>query len=243
MKIYIYIEGAGDEDDSELQLRPRPGFRSGIRSGKETITGLRPGFIKFFQELYDIAGENIKIFIVMCGSRRDAYEDFKTALESQPEAFNVLLIDAESPVDATVTPWEHLRNRTEDHPWILDAVNFDDGQCQLMVQTMEAWFIADIDALREFYGEGFREDGIERLMIQYQNVEQISKETLYIQLKTATRHSKNGKYEKRTKRTHAPKLLALLNVSRVRQVSPYCDRLFTTLTAIMGVSTKNSCEG
>ncbi|MEH2248020.1 DUF4276 family protein [Nostoc sp.] len=236
MNIYIYIEGAGDEDDIELLPTTRQGFRSGIRSGKETTTGLRQGFIKFFQELYDIAGENIKIFTVMCGSRRNAYEDFKTALESQPEAFNVLLIDAESPVDSTVTPWEHLINRTEDHPWILDALNFDDEQCHLMVQTMEAWFIADIDALREFYGEEFREDGIERLMAQYQNVEQISKETLYIQLKTATRHSKNGKYEKRTKRTHAPKLLALLNVAKVRQASPYCDRLFTTLAATMATS-------
>ncbi|YAF96937.1 MAG: hypothetical protein AB3A66_04480 [Nodularia sp. CChRGM 3473] len=131
MKIYIYIEGVGDEDDLELLPRQRPGFRSGIRSGKETTTGLRPGFIKFFQELYDIAGENIKV--VMCGSRRDAYEDFKIALESQPEAFNVLLIDAESPVSATITPWEHLRNRNDDHPWILDALNFDDEQCHLMV--------------------------------------------------------------------------------------------------------------
>ncbi|MEH1902866.1 MAG: DUF4276 family protein [Nostoc sp.] len=160
MNIYIYIEGAGDEDNTELLLRPRPGFCSGIRSGKETTTGLRPGFIKFVHELYDTAGENIKIFIVMCGSRSDAYENFKTALESQQEAFNILLIDAESPVDSTVTPWEHLRSRTEDHPWILDAVNFDNDQCHLMVQTMEAWFIADINTLKEFYGKGFRENGI-----------------------------------------------------------------------------------
>ncbi|MEH2144938.1 hypothetical protein [Nostoc sp.] len=40
--------------------------------------------------------------------------------------------------------------------------------------------IADIDALREFSGEEFREDGIERLMAEYQNIEQIYKETLYI---------------------------------------------------------------
>ncbi|MEH2278604.1 MAG: hypothetical protein V7K40_28435 [Nostoc sp.] len=89
--------------------------------------------------------------------------------------------------------------------------------------------IADIDALREFYGEEFREDGIERLIAQYQNIEQIYKESLYIQLKTATRHSKNSKYEKRTRRTYALKLLALLNVTKVRQASPYCVRLFTTL--------------
>lgn len=233
MNIYIYIEGAGDEDDIELLPTTRQGFRSGIRSGKETTTGLRQGFIKFFQELYDIAGENIKIFTVMCGSRRNAYEDFKTALESQPEAFNVLLIDAESPVDSTVTPWGHLRNRTEDHPWILDAVNFDDEQCHLMVQTMEAWFIADIDALREFYGEEFREDGILQGMPQDRSVETVSKATLKVWLNTATRHTQKGRYHK-TK--HAPKLLELLNVAKVRQASPYCDRLFTTLTAIMGAS-------
>ncbi|MEH2468437.1 hypothetical protein [Nostoc sp.] len=79
--------------------------------------------------------------------------------------------------------------------------------------------IADIDAFREFYGE----DGIERLMAQYQNIEQIYKETLYIQLKTATRHSKNGKYEKRTTRTHAPKLLALLNVTKLRHTAFACS--------------------
>jgi hypothetical protein len=233
MKIYIYIEGAGDEDDTELLIRPRPGFRSGIRSGKETTTGLRPGFIKFFQNLYDTAGENINIFLVMCGSRRDAYEDFKTALESQPEAFNVLLIDAESPVDSTVTPWDHLRNRTEDHPWILDAVNFSDDQCHLMVQTMEAWFIADLDALREFYGEGFREDGIIQGMAQYNNVETVSKDTLKVWLNAASRHAEKGKYHKTR---HAPKLLELLDVDKVRKASPYCDRIFTTLAAIMGAS-------
>ncbi|MEH2278605.1 MAG: hypothetical protein V7K40_28440 [Nostoc sp.] len=43
-----------------------------------------------------------------------------------------------SPVDSTATHWEHLRNRTEDHPWILDAVNSEDERCHLMVQKMEA---------------------------------------------------------------------------------------------------------
>ncbi|MEH2335263.1 DUF4276 family protein [Nostoc sp.] len=169
----------------------------------------------------------------MCSSRSDAYEDFKIALESQPEAFNVLLIDAESPVDSTLTPWEHLRNRTEDHPWILDAVNFEDEQCHLMVQTMEAWFIADIDALKEFYGEGFREDGILQGMTRYCSVETVSKGTLKVWLEAATRHTEKGKYHKTR---HAPKLLTFLNVAKVRQASPYCDRLFTTLAATMGTS-------
>jgi len=226
MNIYIYIEGAGDEDDIELLPRQRPGFRSGIRRGKETTTGLRTGFRKFFQELYDIAGDNHKIFLVMCGSRRDAYEDFKTAMESQPEAFNVLLIDAESPVSSTNTPWQHLINRREDHPWILDAANFDHEQCHLMVQTMEAWFIADIDALKTFYGQGFREDRINQVMTRCSSVEEVSKDTLRVLLETATRGTEKKKYHKTN---HAPKLLELLDVATVRQASPYCDRLFTTL--------------
>ncbi|MEH2144937.1 hypothetical protein [Nostoc sp.] len=43
-----------------------------------------------------------------------------------------------SPVDSTATPWEHLRNRTEAHPWILDIVNLEDERCHWMVQIMEA---------------------------------------------------------------------------------------------------------
>ncbi|MBH8553759.1 DUF4276 family protein [Nostocaceae cyanobacterium CENA357] len=205
--------------------------------GKRFIRTLRlENFLFYASEcLYDIASENMKIFPVMCGgSRRDAYEDFKTALESQPEAFNVLLIDAESPVFSTVTPWEHLRNRIEDHPWILDAVNFENEQCHLMVQTMKAWFIADIDALREFYSEEFREDGILQAIARYRSVETISKATLKVLLEAATRNTEKGKYHKTR---HAPKLLALLNATRVREASPYCDRLFTTLTAKMGVLT------
>ncbi|WP_099070368.1 DUF4276 family protein [Nostoc linckia] len=239
MNIYIYIEGAGDEDDIELLPRQRLGFRSRIISGKETTTGLRPGFRKFFQSLYDIADENINIFLVMCGSRSDAYENFKIALESQPEAFNVLLIDAESSVDSTVTPWEHLRNRTKDHPWILDSVNFEDDWCHLMVQTMEAWFIADIDALKKFYGEKFKEDKIQRGIKQLQNVEKVSKDTLKVWLVAATRHTEKGKYHKTR---HAPKLLELLDADKVCQASPYCDRLFTTLTAKMGISTNEPSQ-
>ncbi|YAF96936.1 MAG: DUF4276 family protein [Nodularia sp. CChRGM 3473] len=92
---------------------------------------------------------------------------------------------------------------------------------------MEAWFIADIDTLQEFYGEGFREDRIYQGMRLYSSVEQVSKATLKIWLETATRHTDRGKYDKRY---HAPRLLELLDVAKVRQASPYCDRLFTTLT-------------
>lgn len=244
MEIYIYIEGAGNEDDTELMPRQRPGFRSGIISGKETTRSLSPGFYNFFQELYNIADRNdIKIRLIMCGSRVDAYRSFKWGLEDHPEAFNVLLIDSESFVSPDDTPWQHLRKRRDDKCWIQgDDLNYDDDQCHFMVQSMEAWFVADIDALINFYGEGFREEKIICGMAKYQNIEQVSKNTLLQWLKAATRSSQKGTYTKQTKRNpiHSLEILKLLNPSKVRQASPYCDRIFTTIISKMTISTSNT---
>ncbi|MBC5797318.1 hypothetical protein H5968_19710 [Sphaerospermopsis sp. LEGE 00249] len=79
VSIRIYIEGAGNaNDDDELLPMQRPGFRSKIIGGKETTSSLREGFSQFFQELVDLAKEQkIEFRIVMCGSRADAYENFK----------------------------------------------------------------------------------------------------------------------------------------------------------------------
>lgn len=144
-EIRIYIEGIGDESEDESKIenipQKRPGFRSKIQPGKETTAGLRAGFIHVFKELYDLAdNKGIKILSIPSGSRRNACEDFLMSLESYPDAFNVLLVDSESAVAKTHTPWEHLRSRKADQPWILATQGLDDAFCHLMVQTMEAWF-------------------------------------------------------------------------------------------------------
>ncbi|MHC5728050.1 MAG: DUF4276 family protein, partial [Nostoc sp.] len=64
-------------------------------------------------------------------------------------------------------------------------------------------------------------------------VETIDKDSLERSLKTATRNTTKGEYQKIK---HASKLLELLDVDKVRKASPSCDRLFTTLTEIMGAS-------
>jgi len=230
-EIRIYIEGIGDEseDESTTEIIPqkRPGFMSKIPAGKETTAGLRAGFVHLFKELYDLAeSKGIKILSIMSGSRRDACEDFLMSVESYPDAFNVLLVDSESPVSETHTPWEHLRSRKEDQPWILETDGLDDDCCHLMVQTMEAWFIADIDALSRFYNGGFNEDYLRQKLKNYQNLEQVPKYNINKWLREATKKTSKGKYHKTQ---HAPKLLALLDVDKVRRAFPSCDRLFTTI--------------
>jgi hypothetical protein len=96
-----------------------------------------------------------------------------------------------------------------------------------MVQTMEAWFMADIDTLKKFYGQGFKENTIPKKS----NVETIEKDLLERSLKAASCDTKSkGEYQKIQ---HASKLLEMLDVDKVRQASSECDRIFTTLTKLM----------
>ena len=200
-EIRIYIEGGGD--------------------GKDTKARLRGGFSFFFKELVQVArSKQIKWNITVCGSRNNAFRDFKNALADRPNAFIILLVDSEAPVKQP--PWEHLKLRDN---W--DSPGVDDTHCYLMIQAMEAWLMADIDTLKRFYGQGFKENAIPKNI----NVETIEKDSLEPSLKVASRDTKSkGEYQKIQ---HASKLLEMLDVDKVRKASSECDRIFTTLTELM----------
>jgi hypothetical protein len=201
-EVRIYVEGGGDS--------------------KNTKALIRQGFSQFFKSLVELArSKKIKWNIIICGSRNNAFEDFKNALKDHPDAFNVLLVDAEAPVTQE-SPWQHLKltDNWDKPPGV------DDSQCHLIVQAVEAWFIADIETLKKFYGKNFKENAIPR----NSNVETIDKDNLEPSLKAASSKTTKGEYHKIN---HASKLLELLDVDTVRQASPYCDRLFTTLQGIM----------
>jgi Domain of unknown function (DUF4276) len=114
-------------------------------------------------------------------------------------------------------PKEHLKSRDG---WNLPDISAE--HYHLMVQMMEAWLVADRDALSRFYGQGFNASAIPR----NPNVEQIGKQDLESALKEATRHTAKGEYHKIH---HGPKILSQLNVARVRQAATHCSRLFMTL--------------
>jgi hypothetical protein len=196
-EIRLYIEGGGDK--------------------KSTKFLIHQGFNKFFSQLHKLAqSHKIKWKIILCGSRNNAFRDFQIALKAHPKAFNVLLVDAEAPVNTNAC--EHLKRIDN---W--EVATIKEEQCHLMVQTMEAWLIADINTLKQFYGQEFKENSIPT----NPNVEQIDKKQLEASLKAATRKTSKGEYHKIQ---HASKLLGLLNVEKVRAASSHCDHLFTILT-------------
>jgi hypothetical protein len=92
-----------------------------------------------------------------------------------------------------------------------------------MVVTVEAWLVADSDALKKFYGKGFK---LHSIMKQPKDVEQYNKALLASALNSATKNTSKGEYHKIH---HCGKLLAELNTGKVRQASFHCERLFTTL--------------
>lgn len=195
--VRIYVEGGGPSRQAQVPLRE--------------------GFSKLFEK---VLGRRAKPKVIACGSRNEAFCDFTRALQSYPDALCILLVDSEGPVKQGTSPWAHVSAREGDQWRRPDGVS--DGQLHLMVQAMEAWLVADPEALAAYYKQGFRESALPH----QQNVEQISKRELNDALARATRDSKTkGRYAK----SHGFELIALVDPQKVRARSGYAARLFDTL--------------
>lgn len=179
---------------------------------------LRPGFDELFGELHRAAREcGIAIHFVGCKAR--TAKSFRLALEDYPDALNLLLMDAESPVSST-DAWEHLRTRSDNQ--VSRPQGTSAGQAHLMVQLMESWFLADREMLSRFYGQKF----LASRLPARADVENVAKKDVISTLRAATRRTPKGDYHKTR---HAPELLARLSRERVCDASPWCKRLFETI--------------
>lgn len=198
--IRIYVEGGGNQSD--------------------TRAAVREGFSRFLSPLREMARErDLGWHVTPCGSRGATFEKFMLALSHYPRDFNVLLVDAETAVAKPA--WEHLR---DGDGWPLSGTI--DRHCHLMAQAVEAWMVADPDALAEFYGHGLHRGALPRR----QDVEVIPKTELYAALNRATAACRKGKYHKIH---HGSEILKRIRPERVRRRARHYDRLFTSLEDIL----------
>ncbi len=116
----------------------------------------------------------------------------------------------------------HLKKR--DKSWE-KPTSVDDDQFHLMVQTMESWLIADREALRSYYGQGFNENSIPK---NY-NVEDVEKARLEPALKEASKKTTKRKYHKIN---HDPQILGKIDPQKVSKSSQHCKQLLDKLTEI-----------
>ena len=189
MTVKLYVEGGGDHN-------------------KALQSACRRGFAKFLER----AGlTNRMPRIVACGGRRQAYDHFKTAHDRPaPDEFVILLVDSEARVTAA-RPWEHVEHREGDGWERPDGAS--DDQLHFMVQMMEAWFHADPDALKRYFGAGFRPAALSKCA----NIEEISKADLLDGLKRATQGCEKNEY---SKGRHSFPILETLDPHKVRTASP-----------------------
>ena len=199
MSVTLYVEGGGDEE--KLKRECRKGFRVFLENAG--LKGKMPS-------------------IVACGGRDNAYARFKAQFIGNNEKF-MLLVDAEASVPAPATaaqPWQHLQDRDG---WQRPP-GATDGQCHLMVQTMESWFLADREALSTYYGQGFRGNALPA----NPHIEQIPKQDVDTGLQSATRDTTKGSYDKGR---DSFEILGRLDPAKVTNASPYAKRFIDALTS------------
>jgi hypothetical protein len=142
-------------------------------------------------------------------------------MDSRAGEVAALLVDSEEPVTAN-TPIQHLYARDG---W--DFAALPNCEVFLMVQTMEAWFLADREALATFYDGGFLPKALPGSAT---NLEIIRKTDVEPGLKKATRRTKTkGEYHKIN---HGAALLALIDPRIVEDASPHAARFHEFLRSL-----------
>ena len=94
-----------------------------------------------------------------------------------------------------------------------------------MVQIMESWFLADRQALQDFYGDGFRP----KALPGNPKIEQVPKQDVLNGLERAAQSTRQRGY---SKGRHSFSILATLDPTKVRAASPYANRFIQALLAL-----------
>jgi hypothetical protein len=188
VSVTIFFEGGGDKEATQSKCRE--------------------GLSKYCAKLKP---QNRRLRIVVGGGREQTFDKFKIdASNSRSGEISVLLVDSEAPVTAH-TPVEHLRATDG---W--DITSFQNHKVFLMVQTMEAWFLADRETLALFYDGGFKPNSLPG---SPKNIEIIRKEDIEPALKKATKNTNSkGEYHKIN---HGAALLGLIDPVKVENASPH----------------------
>ena len=200
--IAIYMEGGGDSASTRAQLRS--------------------GMDQFLSELKNLArAKAMRWKLVPVGGRDQAFKQFLSHPNDPDYPIRVLLVDAEAAL-TSVDKRSHLRARDG---WDLSGVSED--HIHLMVQTMEAWIVADPEALADYYGQRFRRNTLPTRA----NLEEEPKVDCSGRLSEATRPTQKGGYQKIG---HAADLLALISPDKVRNRCPHAKIMFSVLSQLIG---------
>jgi len=195
VRVRVYVEGGGDS--------------------RSTRDACREGFRKLFGK---VVRPGAPLIVIASGGRERAFENFCDGLRDHSDETVLLLVDSEGPVNGTV--WEHLRSRAG-AGWLRPA-RATEEHAHLMVQCVEAWFVAGKATLANYYGKGFHSGALPRQA----NVELIPKQRVQDALRQAAQQTKKETYDKTR---DGPALLGLIDTGKLQTSSMHAGRLFDAL--------------
>jgi hypothetical protein len=100
---------------------------------------LKPGFHAFMKEIVEAARKK-RCRFQLVEAKGTPVQDFHDALKTHPNAWNFLLLDSDAPVKGSLADLCRTKRIYPKH----------EASVFWMVQVMEAWFLADVSALRAF---------------------------------------------------------------------------------------------
>ncbi|MBX7169612.1 MAG: DUF4276 family protein [Pyrinomonadaceae bacterium] len=202
-------------------------YIEGDKKSKNSNISLREGFSTFFNDLREQARERgIRFDVILGGSSAETFKDFLLGVKSHPNSFVAFLIDTDDEVSEEDTPKSFLQKHQKSKNW--NWKNVEDKQCQLMVQIMESWFLADVETLKSFYGQKFNFNAVPKT----KDVEKVPKTNVENSLDSATKDTQKGIYSE-NKLKHGAELLTKIDAIKIRQRAKHCARIFQTIEKII----------
>ena len=198
MKVKLYIEGGGDSRLQDTQFRQA--WKSFFE--KAGLTGRMPATFRG-------------------GGREDTFDDFKIAVRTRKtDELPLLLVDSEETVMEGQSAWEHLKTRKADN-WDKPEGTGDE-HAFLMICCMETWLVADRSALKNFFGQCWRDNALPK----WPKLEEISKTQVFDALDKATAACEKRRY---AKGGLSFELLGRIDPAEVEKACPAAKRLLDSL--------------
>jgi hypothetical protein len=168
VKIKLYIEGGGDSPRQDTEFRA--------------------GWTAFFEKA-GLKEARKMPKPIRGGGREQTFDAYCTAVKTRkPDELPLLLVDSEDVVKAGHDAWQHLKARDK---WTKpkDAGKND---AFLMITCMETWFIADREALKDFF-KGCWND---KALPNWPDLEKVERKKAYAALVKATANCGERQYAK-----------------------------------------------
>lgn len=198
-------------------------YIEGGAAGKAADSDFRRGWKKFLNELHELARVNDyhSLEVVRGRGRVNTFDSFKAHRRNYPNDLCVLLVDAETAVPEGASVWDVVMCREGDGwqrpSWATER------HLYLMVHFVEAWLIADQEALRKFYKQGFNPRSIPTT-----NLEARPKNDIERALRRATQGSLRGSY----RHGHAHEVIEIVSPDKVKTLK-HGRRLFSSLGSLI----------